>query len=134
MKELQSYKFSKKPSERNFAFTFSAIFILAALYFGFYTNPLFFALAVPGVVIFFIGILCPAWMAVPNKIWFNFGLLLHKIFSPLFVGVVYCLAIIPTGLFLRIFRKDVLNLRFDKEARTYWTNRPKTLSSMKNQF
>lgn len=57
-----------------------------------------------------------------NKLWFKFGLLLHKIVSPIIMGVVFLLGIVPTGLIRRVLGKDAM--RFKKpEGDTYWIKR-----------
>ena len=39
----------------------------------------------------------------------------------------------PTGILMRIFGKDLLNLNKNKE-KTYWIEKKQIKSSMKNQF
>ena len=45
--------------------------------------------------------------------WMRIGLLLGKITTPIILTLVYAIAVIPTSLFLRLFRKDLLHLKFD---------------------
>ena len=68
-----------------------------------------------------------------NKLWFNFGIFLGKIMSPVIMGIIFFLVVTPIGLLMRLFGKDILNLKFNNKA-TYWieTNGPK--SKMRNQF
>ena len=70
----------------------------------------------------------------PNYLWFKFGILLGRIVSPIIMALIFYLIIFPTGLLLRLFRKDVLGLRFDKNKKTYWISRDEPMQSMKNQF
>jgi len=83
------------------------------------------------------AILRPQSLAHLNRWWTRFGLLLGHIVSPVALAIVYYLAIVPVGLFMRLFGKDTLGLRFDSSASTYWVIRdPKARSdeTMKNQF
>jgi hypothetical protein len=67
--------------------------------------------------------LVPRSLTPLNRLWTAFGLLLHKITNPLFLGVIYFLAVVPTGLVLRALGKDLLRTRFDKSAASYWIKR-----------
>ena len=46
-----------------------------------------------------------------NRGWNELGLVLHKITNPLFLGAMYAVAIIPTGLLMRVFGADPMGLR-----------------------
>ena len=64
----------------------------------------------------------------------RFGVLLGSIVSPIVMGVIYFGVITPIGLIMKIFGKDVLNLKLDKNKTTYWLKKNKIKSKMKNQF
>ena len=79
----------------------------------------------------------PRALAPANRLWLFFGLILHKIVSPLILGGIFFLAVVPTGLCMRLFGKDLLRLNWDDSASTYWIERPcedDSTNSMKNQF
>ncbi len=84
-----------------------------------------------------ITFMAPELLRPFNLLWFKFGLLLHKVISPLVMGLLFYLVITPIAWVMRLFGKRPLNLRFDKNADSYWIKRdppgpePK---SMKNQF
>ncbi len=79
----------------------------------------------------------PSLLAPLNRVWTKFGLLLHKVVSPIVLGVMFYLVITPTGLLMRLFGKDPLRLKFDGTAKSYWIPReppgPKP-DSIKDQF
>ena len=68
-----------------------------------------------------------------NLLWFKFGLLLGKIVSPLVMGLIFFLVVTPTGLLMKIFRKDLLSLKYNNTS-TYWIENNGQKSKMKNQF
>jgi large-conductance mechanosensitive channel len=68
-----------------------------------------------------------------NKLWFKFGILLGKIISPVIMGIIFFLVVTPIGLIMRLLRKDVLNLRYNKN-KSYWIEKGGPKSKMKNQF
>ena len=46
-----------------------------------------------------------------NRGWNKLGLILHKVTNPLFLGAMYAIAIVPTGLLMRAFGVDPMGLR-----------------------
>jgi len=48
--------------------------------------------------------------------WMRIGLLLGKITTPIILTLVYAISVIPTSLFLRLFRKDLLHRKFDDSS------------------
>ena len=68
-----------------------------------------------------------------KNIWIKFGNLLGKIISPLVMGFIYFFIITPIGLFLKLFGKDLLKIKFNKKS-TYWIKKTKNKTSMKKQF
>ena len=79
----------------------------------------------------------PNLLAPLNRLWLRFGLLLHKIVSPVILGLLFYTTVLPVGLLMRAFGKDPLRLRKDGAARSYWVIREPpgpTPESMTRQF
>ena len=70
----------------------------------------------------------PDALAPVNRGWMKLGLLLHKITNPVFLGLMFLLAILPTGLAMRAFGKDPMARKLGKEER-YWVKRKTTAST-----
>ena len=68
-----------------------------------------------------------------NKLWFKFGLFLGNFISPIVMGFVFFFVVTPVGLIMRIFGKDLLNLKA-KNVKSYWIEKTEPKSKMKNQF
>ena len=68
-----------------------------------------------------------------NKIWFKFGILLGKIVSPIVMGLIFFLVVTPIAIFMKILKKDLLNLRYNND-KSYWIEKNEPKSKMKNQF
>ena len=68
-----------------------------------------------------------------NKIWFRFGILLGSFVSPIVMGLVFFAIVTPTALIMRVLGKNLLNLK-KSNKKTYWIERSKIKSKMKNQF
>jgi predicted membrane metal-binding protein len=125
-------------SDRSFGLIFAAFFALVAF------APLLRAphqprwwAAIIAVGFALVALLWPKRLALLNRLWLKFGLLLHTIVSPVVLGLIFYVAIVPVGLLNRIFGNDSLRLKADRAAKTYWIARDassSTLSSMKRQF
>jgi hypothetical protein len=83
------------------------------------------------------ALLRPALLNPLNRIWLKFGLLLHKIVNPVIMALLFYGTVLPTGLVLRAMGRDLLRLRREPDAASYWIVRappgpaPET---MKDQF
>jgi hypothetical protein len=83
------------------------------------------------------ALLYPAALNPLNRAWLKFGLLLHKVVNPIVMGLLFYGTVLPTGLVFRALGKDILRLRRQPEADSYWIVRqppgpaPET---MKDQF
>ena len=76
-------------------------------------------------------------LAPLNLLWFRFGLLLHRIMSPLVMGLLFFAVVMPIGLLMRLFGQRPLALGFDRTATSYWSLRTDPMSqpgSMKKQY
>ena len=78
------------------------------------------------------GLINSSFLTPLNLLWFKFGMLLGRIVSPIIMGLVFFGVVTPTGLIMKLFKKDLLRLKRN-EKKSYWIER-KTKSEMKNQF
>jgi hypothetical protein len=125
-------------SDRSFGLVFAGFFtilLLLKLWSGWSTSGwvyLGLALGFAAVALTVPGILAPL-----NRLWMKFGLLLHRIISPLVMGMLFYTVVTPIGLLMRALGKDLLRLKHDPGAPSYWIERtppgpaPET---MKQQF
>ena len=92
-----------------------------------------------GVAVLFLAtaLLRPALLNPLNRIWLKFGLLLHSVVNPIVMALVFYGTVLPTGLVMRALGKDLLRLKRQPDAASYWIPRappgpaPET---MKDQF
>ena len=133
---MDSEEFSaNKNSDRDFGLVFAVVFvIITSLQFHYtgYINYIVIFLAIMCIILAF---LFPAMLRPFNRLWLKFGFLLNKIMSPLIMSIVFFLVVTPIGLCLRLIRKNLLDIGFDHQSKSYWkTYESNDLSSMKNQF
>ena len=127
-------------SERGFAIVFAAVFLIIAAIKAFVAGsaPVWVGVWVAlAAVMLALGFLWPLALRPLNIAWFRFGLLLHRIVSPLVMGLVFYGTVTPIGLLMRLFGKRPLRLRFDPAAESYWIDRQPpgpAPGSFSNQF
>ena len=120
-------------SNRSFGIVFFVVFLLIAIYPSLSGESVrLWSLAI-ATIFFILGVINSSLLSPLNKIWFKFGLLLGKFISPLVMGLIFFLVVTPIALFMKLLKKDVLNLKFNKEN-TYWIVKSGPKSKMKNQF
>jgi predicted membrane metal-binding protein len=127
----------KRSSDRSFGIVFAVVFAVIGLLpflFGGAVRWWSFAVAIGFVTV---AAIRPELLAPLNRLWFKFGLLLNRIVSPLVMGLLFYLIITPFALFMRLTGKDLLHLRRDPEAASYWIQREPpgpAPDTIKNQY
>jgi hypothetical protein len=81
-----------------------------------------------GLVLMIAALTKPDVLEPANRGWAKLGLLLHKVTNPIFLGGMYVIAIVPTGLMMRAFGVDPMGLRRPR-GNSYWISRGKTGST-----
>lgn len=124
----------KMGSERSFGLVFAGVFAAVALL------PLWnghsvrvWALAVAGAFLL-VALIVPRVLAPLNRLWFRFGLALGAVMTPVMMGLLFVVAVIPTALLMRLLRKDPMQRRFSREAETYWERREAQPGPMREQY
>ena len=69
-----------------------------------------------------------------NLIWFKLGLFLGKFISPIVMGIVYFIVVFPTSVLTKLFKKNYLNVKYEKNKSSYWINVKDKNNTMKDQF
>jgi len=85
------------------------------------------------IIFLILGILNSKILTPLNQVWFKFGILLGRFVSPAVMGVVFFAIVTPTSVVMRVLQKNLLNLKKGNK-KTYWIERSKIKSKMKNQF
>jgi hypothetical protein len=121
--ETQRPQTAKIGSDRSFGLVFAAVFLVVALW------PLVSGAAprIWAIVVAALFALCasvaPQVLAPLNRIWFRFGELLHRIVSPVALGVIFFGVITPYAVVMRLFGRDALLLRKGSARPSYWVRR-----------
>ena len=123
----------KVGSNRSFGVVFSIVFLIIALLPLINGNSIRIWLVILSLIFFILGLLNSNILFPLNRIWFKFGIILGGIVSPIIMGLVFFLVVTPTSLILRLFKKDILNLK-KNDSMSYWIIKSDKKSKMKNQF
>ena len=124
-------------SDRSFGFVFAAVFALIGcwplLRLGL---PRWWALAL-AVAFALLALARPQLLHPLNLAWLALGRLLHRVISPLIMGMIFFLCVTPIAWIMRFRGKDVLSLARRRDLSTYWITRepqPPASETMKRQF
>lgn len=120
-------------SNKSFGIVFFVFFLIIGLYPLINQDNLKIWSIIISIIFLILGLINSQILTPLNILWFKFGMLLGRFVSPIVMGLVFFLVVTPTGLIMRLFNKDLLKLRKNKNS-SYWIKKPETKSEMKNQF
>lgn len=136
----ESYERTDAPaggSDRAFGLVFAAFFLIVAVYPWIFGGGVrVWSLAVAALFLA-LGLVLPRALSPLNRLWTRFGALLHRVVSPLVLGIMFFGVVTPMGFVRRLLVKDPLHLRFEQEAASYWVPREPPgppPQSLTNQF
>jgi len=122
----------KKKDNVVFGITFSVVFLIIALWPLLDGSNLRTWSLITSAAFVMISLTFPNVFTYLNLWWIKLGYFLGKIVSPIVMGIVFFIIVTPIGLLLRLFGKDILRLKRNKNS--YWINRDYKIQSMKKQF
>ena len=110
-------------SDRTFGLIFAAAFALLALWPIVRHRPMRSWAVATAVVFLVVALLRPRLLGPGNRAWLRLGLLLQRVVTPGVMALLFYTTVTPTALVLRLLGKDLLSLRIDRPAQTYWIAR-----------
>ena len=127
---------SKTASNRSFGLLIAAVLALVA---GLQLARREAALAwlIAAALFLVVAIAMPRLLLPFKRLWLKLGSVLHLVVSPIVLGILYVFSIVIVGLLTRLFGKDLLSLKRDAAATSYWIRREPpgpSPHSLKNQF
>jgi len=124
---------SKISSNRSFGIVFFVFFLIISLYPLFDNRDFNLWFLLISLIFLLLGLIDSKILTPLNKVWFKLGFFLSRIVSPFIMGIIFFFVVTPTGLIMKMFRKDLLQLKFNKK-KSYWIEKKGLKSEMKNQF
>ena len=131
LEKLDETSVSGRSSERSFGILFFLIFQVVAIYFYIIYGEKHLYFALVGFIFGIAALFAPRTLFPLNFLWIKFGLLLHRLVSPVIISLLFFAGIVPVGILMRIFGKRPLNLKFEPNKNTYWIARAKHLQPSK---
>ena len=123
----------KKPSDKSFGLLFAFVFLVVAFWPILKNNSINLIALFSSISLLIISFIKPELLKPFNYLWMKLGLVLGKIVPPIIMFIIFFTVITPIGILLRIFKKDLLCLKFINED-TYWQDRKENVTTMDKQF
>lgn len=127
----------KRGPDKNFGYVFATFFFIISMWPVISGHaPRYWALVIATAFVL-AALAFPRVLRPINIAWFYVGLVLNEIMNPLIMAFVFTVAFVPIGLLMRLMGRDLLDLRWRPEAKSYWTiktNRSINPESMRDQF
>ena len=121
-------------SNRSFGIVFFFVFLIISLWPLTNENSLRVWSIFVAIIFLTLGLINSKLLTPLNILWFKLGMLLGSIVAPIVMGIVFFVIITPIGFIMKIIGKDLLNNKYDSKNKSYWINRNKTKSTMRQQF
>ena len=124
----------QKKQNRGFGLLFFIVFLVLALWPLRNGEEINFYLIFIALIFLLLGLINSKILTPLNKGWIKFGEILGRIIAPIIMAIVYFLILTPVSLFVRLFGKDLISLKFNDNLKSYWIKREKNLGTMDKQF
>ena len=123
----------KISSNKSFGVVFFIVFFLFGIWPALKGNDVRYWSILLSLIFLILGLLNSKLLSPLNRLWFKFGIILGNFIAPIIMGLVFFLVVTPIGLTMKLFGKDLINLKKNKD-KTYWIEKKEIKTSMKNQF
>ena len=110
-------------SNRKFGLTFAALFILIGVWPLFHHHSPRWAMVVAAAGFAAVALWSPDRLTPLNRAWFKLGMLLNRIVNPIIMGLMFFAAVTPLGFVMRRTGSDLLSLKLQPDAKSYWIPR-----------
>lgn len=114
---------------RKFGLLVGGVFAVFGILWWVRGKPYFPWLLTPGIILIVGGLIVPRSLKYVYVAWMSLAILLGFVISNILLTLLFLFAITPIGLAARVFRKDFLRLKIDREAPTYWIRHEHTSQS-----
>lgn len=124
-------------SDRAFGAVFTAVFVIIALFPLLGGGEVRVWAVVVAALFLAVSLVRSSLLGPLNRLWMKLGLLLHRVVSPVVLGLLFYGVVLPTGLLMRLVGKRTIPTTFDHERASYWIPRDPpgpAPEGMKNQF
>jgi hypothetical protein len=119
VEEIKSIKSNKKDL-RNFAVTIGIAFVIIGLLVLLVKGNLYLTWFGIGIFILLIGFIVPVLLLPFQKLWMILSILLGWLSTRIILSLLFYFVLTPIRFIAKLFGKNFLDLKIEKNAETYW--------------
>lgn len=120
IEEIKNIKGGRKEL-RKFGITMGIVFALFAGFSWWRGKDFYIYILILSATFIFSGLTMPSLLRPINKIWMSLAILMSWLMTRVILSILFYLGITPIRLLARLFGKDFLGIKFDKNAAdSYW--------------
>lgn len=108
------------PSDRSFGFVFTIFFALVGCLPVLHRHPMRLWAIFVSTGFLSLAVTAPRILHPLNIVWTALGRALGKITTPVITGLIFFVVFAPAAVFMRLLGKDLLRVKFNPAAATYW--------------
>ena len=123
-----------KNYNRNFGILICIIFILLFIYDYYKVSNINLYFIFSAGIALLVSIIKPRWMYPASFLWFNLGVFLPRILSPIILFIIFYFLITPISLILKIFKIASYKKNFLIKRKSFWIDRLEQPKNMNRQF
>ena len=123
-----------KVSNKSFGIVFFVFFLILSIFSFKNDYNLTLVLFLISLIFLILGLKNSKLLSPLNNYWIKFGYLLGKIISPIIMAIIYFSIVYITKIILILINKNILNLKINKNIKSYWIKRNEEELNMENQF
>lgn len=127
MRDLKKKAQETKISDKKFGISFAIFFLIL----GLFVRPYFFVLSFLFLVISFIK---PQLLHSFKIAWLFFGQVMQSLTNPILFSFLYFFVLTPMSLLFKFSKKDLLDLKINKDQKSYWIKPLNSMTNFKDQF
>ncbi len=120
-------------SDSKFGKAVGTSLLVAGLILYFIKRDLVLYFLVPGLVMLALAFFFPFSLRPVNRLWMLLGRVLHKITSPIILGFVYFILIVPIGFVRRLAGKNQM-AKLNRNKESYWIQASEKPINFNKQF
>ena len=125
---------NSKSSNKSFGLVFGVFFGLIFTYNFFKYSHFNLYILLASIFFIIFAYFYPKIFTPLNIIWTKFGDLLGKFIAPVVMFCIYFSIVFATSIVLKVFNKDILDLKIKKNSKTFWKSRQQNVGDMNKQF
>lgn len=125
LQEFKNIKETKKDL-RKFGLTIGIVLLIITALLFYFGRANYYIWGIISGIFLLAALFTPALLKPFNKIWMGLSIILGFITSRIILTILFYLVITPIAFIFKLTDKDPLDLKFNKEAGSYWIKRENT--------